>query len=64
MTAAQKLSVHPEECIVFEDLPVGIIAAKRAGMTVIAVEDVYSMKDKEEKMLLADNYIKSYEELL
>lgn len=33
-------------------------------MTVCAVEDDYSMKDREEKIRLADFYIKSYEELL
>ena len=47
-----------------EDIPFGIIAGKRAGMTVCAVEDAYSMKDMEEKIRLADFYIKSYEELL
>ena len=64
LTASSKLSVSPKDCIVFEDLPVGIIAGKRAGMKVYAVEDIYSMKDKEEKMRLADHYITSYEELL
>lgn len=64
LTAASKLAVSPKDCLVFEDLPVGIIAGKRAGMTVYAIEDIYSMKDKEEKMRLADHYITSYEELL
>lgn len=64
LEAAKKLGVSPEECLVFEDIPFGIMAGKNAGMTVYAVEDTYSMKDLEEKMNLADAYIKSYEELL
>lgn len=64
LEAAKKMGVAPEHCIVFEDIPFGIIAGKRAGMTVCAVEDAYSMKDMEEKIRLADFYIKSYEELL
>lgn len=64
LEAANKLGVAPEHCLVFEDIPFGIIAGKRAGMTVCAVEDAYSMKDMEEKIRLADFYIKSYEELL
>ena len=64
LEAAKKLGANPERCLVFEDIPFGIIARKRAGMTVCAVEDEYSMKDREEKIRLADFYIKSYEELL
>ena len=32
LTAAERLGVPPEDCIVFEDADVGIEAAKRAGM--------------------------------
>lgn len=64
LEAARKLGVAPEHCLVFEDIPFGIMAGKRAGMTVCAVEDDYSMNDMEEKIRLADFYIKSYEELL
>ena len=64
LEAARKIGIEPNDCLVFEDIPVGIIAGKAAGMTVYAIEDVYSMKDKDEKIRLADMYIKSYEELL
>ena len=64
LQAAGKIGVDPKACIVFEDIPFGIMAGKRAGMTVYAVEDRYSLKDIEEKKRLADFYIKSYEELL
>lgn len=64
LEAARKLHVKPEKCLVFEDIPFGIMAGKNAGMTVCAVEDDYSMKDRDEKLRLADFYIKTYEELL
>lgn len=37
LLAAKKLGVRPEECIVFEDAPNGIRAAKSAGMRCIVV---------------------------
>lgn len=63
LTAAKLLKVKPEECLVFEDVPQGILAGKRAGMTVYAIEDTYSADLKKEKQKLADYYIKDYNEL-
>jgi HAD superfamily hydrolase (TIGR01509 family) len=37
LKAAQVLNVHPEDCIVVENAPLGIQAAKNAGMKVIAL---------------------------
>ena len=37
LLTAEKLDLSPEECVVFEDSPHGIEAAKRAGMKVIGV---------------------------
>jgi beta-phosphoglucomutase family hydrolase len=37
LTAAQRLGVTPDECVVFEDSYAGLEAARRAGMTVIAL---------------------------
>lgn len=62
--AADKLKVTPEECFVFEDIPMGILAAKNAGMKVCAVEDDFSADQREKIRGLADYYIKSYDEVL
>jgi len=39
--AARKLGVDPAACVAFEDAPIGVIAAARAGMTVVAVTTSY-----------------------
>ncbi|MCD7817918.1 MAG: HAD family phosphatase [Lachnospiraceae bacterium] len=62
--AADKLGVLPEHCLVFEDVPMGIMAAKNAGMRVCAMEDAFSASRKAEVRRLADYYIRSYDEVL
>ena len=39
LITAEKLGVAPEECLVFEDSEVGVLAAKRAGMHCIALRN-------------------------
>lgn len=63
LNVAKKLGVAPERCLVFEDVPMGILAGKRAGMTVCAVEDVFSRPQIEKKRELADYYIRSYNDI-
>jgi beta-phosphoglucomutase len=41
LQAAQKLSCRPEECVVVEDAPNGIAAAKAAGMRCVAVAQTF-----------------------
>jgi pseudouridine-5'-monophosphatase len=39
LVAARRLHAEPAHCLVFEDAPVGVRAARAAGMSVIAVPD-------------------------
>lgn len=64
LEVAAKLCVEPSDCLVFEDIPAGIMAGKRAGMKVCAVEDDFSLGIIEEKKNMADFYIKDYRDLL
>ena len=63
LAVAKELRTAPKNCLVFEDIVPGILAGKAAGMRVCAVEDAYSMPQKEEKMRLADGYIRDYREI-
>lgn len=64
LEVARRLETDPSECLVFEDVPAGILAGKRAGMQVIAVEDDFSKLMKPEKLELADGFIDSYFDIL
>lgn len=64
LKVAEHLGVKPAECLVFEDVPAGILAGKRAGMTVCAIEDDFSRAMKEEKLSLADYFVDDYFEIL
>lgn len=45
LTAAQAVHENPTDCVVFEDAPAGITAAKRAGMKCIAVQTPYTIAE-------------------
>jgi len=64
LKVAEDLGVEPKECLVFEDTYAGVLAAKRAGMKVIAVADELSFPYKNEISSLADRYISGFEEIL
>lgn len=63
LNAARRLDVLPERCLVFEDVPAGIMAGKAAGMAVCAVEDKHSAHMRREKQQLADWFIEDYDRL-
>ena len=50
LRAAQKLGLDPAECVVVEDAPNGILAAKAAGMRCLAVAQTFA----EDKLTGAD----------
>ncbi|MEE1032482.1 MAG: HAD family phosphatase [Ruminococcus sp.] len=60
---ADKLGAVPEECLVFEDIPMGIMAGKNAGRRTCVVEDRCSADQDEEKRSLADYYIKDFNDI-
>ena len=64
LLAARRLGVAPEDCLVFEDIPAGILAGKRAGMTVCCMADANSAWMDAEKRELADGFIEDFRELL
>lgn len=64
LQSAKNIEVEPNECLVFEDVPMGIIAGKSAGMKVCAVEDEFSANMKKEKISLSDYFINDYHQLL
>lgn len=55
---ADKLGLEREDCLVIEDSEVGVIAAKEAGMKVIAVSD-----EENSKIDMADKVVESFSEL-
>lgn len=63
LRVAEELKVKPECCLVFEDVPMGILAGKNAGMKVCAVEDDFSKPQKEKKRALADYYIQDFDNI-
>lgn len=63
LMVAEELGVEPSRCLVFEDVPMGILAGKNAGMCVCAVDDEYSRAQEETKREMADYYIYDYNEL-
>ncbi len=64
LAVAGRLGVEPKNCLVFEDIVPGIMAGKNAGMKVCAVEDEYSLYQKEEKRATADYYINDYYDII
>lgn len=64
LLVADDLQVSPEKCLVFEDIPKGILAGKNAGMRVCAIDDETSRNQNEQKKALADYFIHNYNDII
>jgi len=60
LSAATNLHVDPKDCVVFEDAPNGISAAKAAGMYAVGILTTHTKEELHE----ADMVISSFQELL
>jgi HAD superfamily hydrolase (TIGR01509 family) len=45
LLAARRIGARPEECLVFEDAPLGIEGARRAGMRAVAITSTLSAEE-------------------
>ena len=61
LEAARRIGVEPENCIVFEDAPFGIEAARRGGMRAVAVCTTHTPAELAGPHVLAA--VRDYEEL-
>ncbi len=60
LAAARAISAEPARCLVIEDAPAGVLAARAAGMSVIAIPDAALPA---ERFREADLIVRSYAEL-
>lgn len=61
--AAQMLGLDITDCIIFEDVPTAVKTAKSTGAAVVCVWDERWDAFKDEMKIIADRYIKSFEEM-
>ena len=61
---AQKLSLNTKECIVVENAPMGVTAAKTAGCTVIAIKTTLQEKHLKNADFIVDTFNEVEEKLL
>jgi beta-phosphoglucomutase family hydrolase len=59
ITAAQKLGLNPEECLVFEDALAGVAAARAAGMKVVALTTTHTRAQLEQAApdLISEDFV-------
>ena len=64
LLVASDLKTDACKCLVFEDIPKGIMAGKNAGMRVCAIDDDTSRKQNPQKKQLADYFITDYNDII
>lgn len=60
LVTAEKLGIRPEQCLVFEDSTVGVLSAKAAGMTCIAIRNPNAKSPQD--LAAADRVLDSFEQ--
>lgn len=61
LTTAEKLNIHPTECLVIEDSFNGVLAAKSARMKVVAVPEKSHQYDQ--RLIIADRVLTTLNEI-
>lgn len=64
LLAAERLGTAPQDCMVFEDILIGIQGAKKAGMQTTAVADFSNAEEWAQLKATADRAIEHWAELL
>jgi HAD superfamily hydrolase (TIGR01509 family) len=62
LEAAKQLGLEPADCLVFEDAPFGIEAARRAGMRAVAICSTHKAEELAGPHVIAQ--VRDYEELM
>ena len=62
--AAEKLSLPPETCVVYEDILAGIRGAKMGGFAAVGVYDRSGEGNRAKMEQEADHYVTSFKELM
>lgn len=63
LRACERLSTEPKQCLVFEDIYMGVLAGKCANMRVCAIRDPFSKKEWPDMEENADYMIHDFTEL-
>jgi len=64
LAAAKNMGVAPKNCLVIEDVLIGVQAAKNAGMDVFAISDEHSKRDRDEIIRFADFFAEDYQDII
>lgn len=64
LLAARRLGLSARDCVVFEDISVGIRGAKAGGFRTCGVYDSRSDYERDEILRVSDRYIVSFQELI
>ena len=60
LLAAERMALQPEQCVVFEDILMGIQAVKRTGFVTCGIQDASSAAEKAAIQQTADFYLESF----